>query len=410
MRIQIVALNYAPELTGSGQTIAARAAYLARAGHQVDVVAGFPHYPEWRVHGSYRRRPYQSEVIDGVQVLRCWHHVPSRSYSAGRALIEASFGLTALAAHRLPKPDVTLGSMPILSNGLAAWLIAKRHRVPFGLFVQDLSARAAKQSGMRGAEVLAGPAEQVEAFLARRADRIAIIAEGFRAPLLDYGARPESLQRVPNFTLVSPPSIPRAEVRARLGWPQDRPVVLHSGNMGYKQALEHLVEAARIAQEAGSPVEFVLVGDGNQRVLLQDLVARHQLSNVRFMPLQDEAIFPSMLGAADVLVLSQRATVTDMSLPGKLSTYLASGRPVVAALHEASETARELRRAGADCIVEPDDPPALLAAIDALLGDSDRAAAMGERGQRFALDEFAPSRIEAALDGFIKGLVASPLA
>ncbi|GMU39608.1 MAG: glycosyltransferase WbuB [Chloroflexota bacterium] len=406
MRIQIVSLNFAPERTGTGQTIAARAAYLARAGHQVDVVAGFPHYPEWRVHEGYRRRPYQREVIEGVRVLRCWHHVPSRSHTAGRMLIEASFGLTSLAAHALPRPDVVLGVLPILSDGVAAWLLAKRHRAPFGLLVQDLSARAATQSGMTGAKALAGPAGRVEAFLARRADGVAIIAAGFRAPLLEYGARPERLHLVPNFTPVEAPSIPRAEVRARLGWPQDRPLVLHSGNMGYKQALEHVVEAARLARDAGSATEFVLVGDGNQRAMLQDLVARHHLSNVRFMPLQDASIFPSMLGAADVLVLNQRATVTDMSLPGKLSTYLASGRPVVAAVHEASETARELRRAGADCIVRPEDPAALLAGIEALIAEPARAQALGERGQRFALDEFALPRIEAALDGFIEGLVA----
>jgi colanic acid biosynthesis glycosyl transferase WcaI len=408
MRIQIVALNFAPELTGTGTTITARAAYLAQEGHQVDVVAGFPHYPEWRVHENYRRRLYQTEVIDGVQVLRCWHHVPSRSHSLGRALIEASFGLTSLAAHRLPRPDVVLGAVPILSNGLAAWSVARRYGVPFGLLVQDLSARAATQSGMRGAEVLAGPAGQVEAFLARRADGIAIITEGFRPPLLEYGARPERVHLVPNFILVETPSIPRSEVRARLGWPQDRPVVLHSGNMGYKQALEILVDAARLAQDAGSVTEFVLVGDGNQRAMLRDLVASHRLSNVRFMPLQDESIFPSMLGAADVLVLSQRATVTDMSLPGKLATYLASGRPVVAAVHELSETARELRRAGADCIVNPEDPPALLEAIDAVLADPDRAAEMGAQGQRFALEEYEPSRIGTALDGFIDGLLTSP--
>lgn len=407
MRIQIVSLSFAPELTGTGQTITARAKYLARAGHQVDVVAGFPHYPEWRIHKGYSRRLHQSEALDGVQVLRCWHNVPSRSYSVGRALIEVSFGLSSLAAHKLPRPDVVLGAVPILSNGLAAWLLAKRHRVPFGLFVQDLSARAATQSGMRGAEVLATPAGRVEAFLARRADGIAIITEGFRAPLLDYGASPETLHLVPNFTLVETPSVPRAEVRARLGWPQDRPVVLHSGNMGHKQALEHLVEAAHIARNAGSATEFVLVGDGNQRGMLRDLVARYQLSNVRFMPLQEEAIFPSMLGAADVLILSQRATVTDMALPGKLSTYLASGRPVVAAVHDTSETARELRRSGADCIVKPEDPRALLAAIDGLLGDSDSATAMGQRGQRFAIEEFTPPRIEAALDDFIEGLVAT---
>lgn len=407
MRILIVSCNYAPELTGNGMSVAARAAYLAKAGHQVDVIAGFPHYPEWRVHQGYRRRPYQHEEIDGVNVLRCWHHVPGRSHAAGRALLEMSFGIASLAAHTLTKPDIVLAATPVLSNGLEAWLLSRRYSVPFGWLVQDLSGRAASQSGMKGAKALGRPAERVEGFLARRADGIAILAEGFRAPLLSLGAAPERVHLVPNFTPVEAPSIPRDEVRALLGWPQDRPLVLHSGNMGYKQALEYLIEAARLAKEGGSNAEFVLVGDGNQRTMLEQRVTSSGLSNVRFMPLQDEAIFPSMLGAADVLVLSQRATVTDMALPGKLSTYLASGTPVVAAVHEESETARELRRSGADFIVRPEDPHALLAGIQALLDDKDHATAAGERGQRFALDAYGRPRIEAALDGFIEVLTTT---
>jgi len=405
VRILIVSLNFAPEQTGTGQTVAARAAYLASAGHEVDVVAGFPHYPEWRVHTGYRRRLFQRESISGARLLRCWHHVASRSHTTGRVAIEMSFGLTSLAAHTLPRPDVVLGVTPILSDGITAWLLARRHRVPFGLLVQDLSARAATQSGMTGARALAGPAGRVEAFLARRADGLAVIAEGFRDALLEYGVGPERIHLVPNFTPVERPSIQREQVRGRLGWPLGRPVVLHSGNMGYKQGLENVVEAARLARDAGRPTLFALVGDGNQRAMLEALVARYRLDNVRFFPLQEEALFPSMLGSADVLLLNQRASVTDMSLPGKLATYLASGRPIVAAVHEASETARELRRAGADALVAPENPPALFAAIEVLLADPARAQTLGERGQRFAAEEYSLPRITSALDGFIEGLV-----
>jgi glycosyltransferase involved in cell wall biosynthesis len=100
-----------------------------------------------------------------------------------------------------------------------------------------------------------------------------------------------------------------------------------------------------------------------------------------------------MFAAVEVLLLNQSASVTDMVIPSKLLTYMAAGRPVVAAVTPSSEAAQCIRRAGCGLVVEPENPPALAQAIRRLHGDRELAARLGRQGRLFAERHFASDRI-----------------
>lgn len=152
--------------------------------------------------------------------------------------------------------------------------------------------------------------------------------------------------------------------RKRFGWQEGALVCLHAGNMGHKQGLENIAECGRLAQEQGiSDLHFVLMGDGNQRAYLEELTAKYALLNLEFLPLQPEDDFSNVLAAADILLLYQRAEVSEMALPSKLTSYVATGRPVFAAIERDSEPARELASLRQGILVEPDRPDALLEAL-----------------------------------------------
>ena len=110
----------------------------------------------------------------------------------------------------------------------------------------------------------------------------------------------------------------------------DEQVVLHAGNMGFKQDLENVIAAARLAERGPTPIRLVLMGDGAERKRLERLAG--DLPSVQFLDAQPEDVFMDVLAAADVLVLNERTTVLDMSLPSKITSYFRSGRPVVAAV------------------------------------------------------------------------------
>jgi glycosyltransferase involved in cell wall biosynthesis len=382
--VLVVSTNYAPEHAGIGPYSTQIAEHLAGLGADAHVLAGMPHYPAWRVHEEYRGRWRVRETRAGVTVHRRRHTVPARQTALRRGLFEASvLAHGALAPPRV-RPDVVLSQMPSLAGGVLGAGIARRAGVPHAVVVQDLMGAAAGQSGMSGGGRVASLAGGVEGRVLRSAAVVGVVHESFTGRVAAMGVPRERVRVVPNWTHVRAPGGDRARIRARLGWPEDATVVLHSGNMGLKQGLEVLVEAARLADRDGGPgggVRVVLMGDGHRREHLREL-ARGVESLALLPPAGDEE-FPEVLAAADVLAVTQRASVLDMSLPSKLTSYFTAGRPVVASVAAGSGTAREVERSGAGVVVPPEDPRALLEAVRLLAGDPERCAGLGARGREY---------------------------
>ncbi len=383
MRVLIVGINYRPERTAVGPYTAGLAEHLAARGDDVTVITGLPSYPGWRLMRGTPRRLLATEQRAGVTVVRAAHYIPATQSAARRALYEGTFGLTGLLASlRLGRLDAILGIVPSLSGGILARLTGERLRASYGLLFQDLMGPAARQSGIAGGGAVARATGAAEAWAVAGARVIGVVAETFAPYLVSVGVEPGRIRHVPNWARLVPPALSAEETRHRFGWTDDRQVVLHAGNMGLKQGLEQVVEAARLAAERGEPVRFVLAGGGSQAGALRAMGAG--LPTLDFLPVQPDGLHASLLAAADVLLLSERATQLDMSLPSKLTSYFAAGRPIVAAIPPAGPSAREVERAGAGVTVPAGDPGAILDALAHLRADAPTAARLAAAGPPFA--------------------------
>lgn len=389
-RVLVVGINYAPEHTGIAPYTTQACDHLAAQGHQVLALAGVPHYPHWTVAAEYGRRLRVEEQRGGVQVRRLRHTVPQTQSARSRATYEATFGAQVLA-QRLPwTPDVVLAVVPSLFGAAAAGVLARRAGVPLVVWVQDLMGPAAAQSGIAGGGRIAGVTTVLEKRLLCTASQVALVSAAFQPYVEAAGVSAERIYVVPNWTHVAASTGVRAAVRARLGWGEDEIVGLHSGNLGLKQGLENIVEAARLA---GPPVRFVLMGDGNQRVELERLGAG--VAALTFLPPADSADFPDILAAADVLLVNERGSAVDMSLPSKLTSYFSAGVPVVAAVPAGGGTAAEVDRSGGGCRVAPEEPAALLEAVQSLGQEEAERARLGAAGRRHAEEHLSAA---ASLD------------
>jgi len=392
--VLIIGINYRPETTGIAPYTAEFAEHMAEEGHRVTVLTAFPHYPAWRLEkGETRLRA--EETLDGVRVLRRRHYIPPSQSALRRAVYEGTFLLHALLS-RPERPDVVFGVIPSLSGGLLARLFAARARSPYGLIFQDTMAPAARQSGIGGGAQVAGMTARLEQWVTSRAKTIAIASESFRRYLRELGVDERRILDFPNWSHLGSPTEERSLTRSRLGWPDDCTVVLHAGNMGLKQGLHQVVEAARRADALRSNVLFVLMGEGSQR---SDLEAQaRDVERLRFLPFQPDDEVPNVLHAADILLVSERATVIDMSLPSKLTSYFAAGRPIVAAIPRDGSTAAEVARSGAGIVVPIDDPDELNLAIARLQEDAELAARLGASGRRYAATALDPGTARSRMD------------
>jgi colanic acid biosynthesis glycosyl transferase WcaI len=383
-RLLLFGINYAPEQTGAGVVTTSFTEELADVGWDVEVVTGIPHYPSWRP-GSVPR--------DGdtgrIRIHRRRHYVPRTQTASRRAAYELSWLCSALPDVLVRRrPDVVLGIVPSLSGAALAATAAARYRVPYALLFFDLMGRAAEQSGLPGGEGVSRVVKAVELALARRAARIGVVGEGFHDYLLEGGLESEKIGRIVmggrDRAGDQLDEVERREVvRERLGWPAEVFVILYSGSIGYKQALETVIDAAGLAR-SDSRMRFVFQGDGNQRAELEARARELKLENVEFRTLVSQAELPSVLAAADVLVLHQRATVRNMAYPSKLASYFESGSPVIAAVSPDDAVAHELTAAGVAVVVAPESPAELLSSIVDLRADPQRARSLAAAARRYS--------------------------
>jgi glycosyltransferase involved in cell wall biosynthesis len=269
--------------------------------------------------------------------------------------------------------------------------------------VQDLIGNAASQSGTTSSK-LGAIIARAEYWLLRRAHLLGVITPRFGEIAIEHGVSPRVVRDLPNFSHVMASTASRDEARELLGWPKDRYLVVHTGNIGKKQGLDVVPHAARLLQAGDNDVEFVLVGDGNQREAVETAAA--ECRNVRFVGLLREDEYPLALRAADLLLLCERPGVLEMSLPSKLTSYVTSGRPILAAVQSGGITATYVTDHHIAEVVDPGDPAALVSGVAALRGDAplaDRLVAQAATVAR-GLDVSIASRRYAA---FIHELAGS---
>lgn len=388
MKILVWGINYAPEATGIGPCNTALCEHLRAAGHEVEMVTTFSYYPAWKKRPEDRRVIWRSEMINGVPVHRCWHYVPSQVRWWRRIIHEATFVLTSLPrVLTRPRPDVLVTISPPLLLGPASWLVSLLRRTRYVFHVQDLQPDAALGVGMLRDNAFTRTLYAVEAFAYRHAWRVSGISRGMLAAFSSKGVAPEKQLYFPNgIRLETPPA--REAFRARHGFAKSDFLAVYSGNIGVKQGVQHLVNAARHIRDRR--IRLVICGDGAQRHLIEAGAAG--LENVRLLPLLPDSEYREMLADCDIAVIPQLAGSGRAFFPSKLLNPLAYGRPILSVADTDSELARAMAEGGFGCNVLPGQEEALAATMEKLADNPEQLAAWGEAGREWVA-QFEQSRV-----------------
>jgi colanic acid biosynthesis glycosyl transferase WcaI len=403
VHVLIVGLNFYPELTGIGKYTGELAAYLAGRGHAVRVITTPPYYPHWKIQNGHRAWRYQKESWQGVEIQRCPLWVPRRPRGLTRLLHLATFAFSSLPAlmAQLPwKPDVVLCIAPALMNAPFVLAFARLRRARAWLHIQDFELDASVNLKMLpGRQFFYPLAQALERFILTHFAQVSTISDNMRLLCIQKGVQPERAFLLPNWVdtkKIHPLSV-SASLRSDLNIPPQSFVALYHGNMGRKQGLEVLLETARLLKSRPE-ILFVLCGEGSaKRELVESAAA---LPNVRFLELQPEEKLNELVNLADAHLLPQLANAADLVMPSKLTTMLASGKPVIAGAYPGTQISRMLDTIG--MVIQPENSAALAEALIRLyenpierlrLGNLSRAYACGHLDKEIIL-----SRLNASLD------------
>jgi colanic acid biosynthesis glycosyl transferase WcaI len=405
MRILHLGINYWPDETGIAPFNTLRCEYLASCGHEVAALTAFPYYPQWRVPVEYRRRIYVREERNGVALIRTWMYVPGKATSFKRVMHEASFSLSViLSAISKSRPDVIFAVSPPLPLTISARILSRLWGIPYVLHIEDLQPDAAVDLGMLRTGRLTDALYALERDAYRGAALVSTLNDAMARRIRAKGIAADKTAIIPHgadtelYGVLG--KVDRLRFREIHGL-QGKFLVVHAGNMGVKQGLEVIIDAAGRSRE-NSELMYLLVGDGANRPALERRAASENLSNVRFLPQLPRSEFHELLATADLSLVTQQRAVADILFPSKVETLMAVGQPIVASLGGASTVADVLRKSGAGEVVRPEDPSALLNAILSLKRDPDRRALMASRGQAYAREHWNRA---AALDSMESSLM-----
>jgi len=388
-RVLLVTTNYWPEPTGIAVYTTDLTESLSTHGHQVSVLTSLPHYPWWKVPKEFAHLAEGTGSHNNVLVIRANHLIPTKMNALLRMRFESSlwWNLRRLSKTILGNDfNVVIACIPTVAAGIVGKRIAKNLGIPFGLIVQDLSGAGAKQSGLRGGAVISKIAHLVEGKALHGAKSLVVVSPAMRDVVMALGVPAERITQITNYSARAIALIDKTSARAKFGWASNDFVVIHTGNMGAKQDLENVVRAAD-ALAGESRIKIYLVGHGNQEANLKVLCAGK--SKIAVIPAVSDADYSGLLSAADLLLVNERSTQMEMSLPSKLTSYLYSERPVIAAVPRGGATWKFLD--GVAELVEAGDPHALASNIEELSRNQSRLDELAKLGSAFAVKNLDPA-------------------
>ncbi len=397
MKILVVCQHYWPEnfrVTEICEALAAR-------GHQVTALVGLPNYPSGVVPVEYRHFRNRRQIRNGVEIRRCFE-IGRRPGKLGLAVNYVSYMTSATVKALLLRRDYDViyaySTSPVLMSLPAAVLRCFTSK-KLMIYVLDIWPACLAAMNVGEDALLYRFMKRVSRWVYRRADMLIYSSKRFQGYLRDvHGIEVPDAQYMPQFA----DDVFRAPLP--LGPASDGINLVFAGNIGKVQAVEVLIRSAALLRDL--PIRWHIVGDGSNEAACRELAAKLALGETVVFygrrPLED---MPAFYAMADAMLVSMRDDISvNDTLPGKVQSYMAAGKPVLGSI--AGETAYVIEQAGCGFCAPPDDPEAFAQVVRRFLSCEDREA-MGKRGRAYYDAHFTKrdhmDRLEALLTSLAGG-------
>ncbi len=389
MQILILSQWFQPEPFYKGVSFATE---LVKMGHEVEVLTGFPNYPEGKLYDGYKIKFFQREMIGGIPVIHVPLYPSHDSNSIKRILNYTSFALSAsLPGFFLVKrPDVIYVYHPPATIGLPALFLHLLHRVPFVYDIQDLWPDTLAASGMLDNSAALWMVEKWCGLIYSQAAKIVVLSPGFREMLIRRGVPEYKIEVIYNWCEDNKiqATVRNEDLARELGM-AGRFNVVFAGTMGKAQALDAVLEAALLLRNWLPKIQFVFVGGGIDVGRLKEKTIKQGSTNVRFLSRRPSSEIGDILNLADVLLVHLKDDpLFRITIPSKAQAYMAAGRPILMGVK--GDAAALVEKAGAGMTCTPEDPQDIADVVEKFYNMTrEKLDLMGHNGKMFYEQELS---------------------
>ncbi|MCG8670495.1 MAG: glycosyltransferase family 4 protein [Pseudomonadales bacterium] len=379
---------------------------LIERGHKVTVLTGLPNYPEGSVYEDYKSNPASYSNFHGAEIVRV-PMVARGSNNLSLILNYISFLVSAsvigLWRVRSSKFDVVFSYAvsPILSS-IPAVLLGKRKGIPVYIWVLDLWPETLKAVGVVKSKKVLDLVGVVVRWVYDRCDYILMQSRAFEKSVLRYSsdsADPGRLIYFPSWA--EDDFLGEISTESAILKPDSKVfTIVFAGNLGEAQDFPAVLDAVEATKHL--PVRWVFVGDGRMTDWIKSEVATRQLENVLLPGRHPVSAMPPLFKAADALLVSLKTNeIFGMTIPGKVQTYLASGKPILAMID--GEASKVVRESGAGLSCPSGDSQGLADIVQELveMSPTDREK-MGSYGTTYYKEHFAKKSVMDKLEDLFR--------
>ena len=349
MKILVICQHYYPETF----RITDICEELVKRGNDVFVVTGYPEYPEGVIYDGYRDKKHADEVVNGVKIHRCFT-IGRKGGVFKRVLNYYSYALSSVGYVKKLKEkfDVVLVNQlsPVMMAN-AGVTYSKKNKVPLVTYVLDLWPASLSAGNISDKSIIYKHYHKVSKKIYRAADKLLVSSQTFVDYLEEqFGINREKIIYFPQY---SEDCFNARECEKRMG---DTIDLMFAGNVGKVQSIDTIIEAAKKCSDIKN-LHWHIVGDG---VALQDckIKAEQEKVPVLFHGRQPLEKMPEYYAMADAMLVTMvKDSFLSLTLPGKVQTYMAAGKPIIGAID--GEASSVIQKAECGFCGESEDATAL---------------------------------------------------
>lgn len=407
MHILFLTDNFPPEVNApASRTFEHCREWVAR-GAKVTVITCAPNFPKGKVFNGYENRLRQSEVMDGIRVIRVWTYITANEGFTKRVLDYVSFMLTGtVAALFVRNVDVVVGTSPQFFTACAAWMVGKLKRVPWVFELRDIWPESIKAVGAMQDSLAIRVLERIELFLYRHASRIVAVTHAFKDSLIRRGIDGSKIDVITNGVDLSNFSpLPKdADLSAELGL-NGCFVAGYIGTHGLAHGLETLLAAAQTLQQVpgAEDIRILFLGDGAKKAELVESARNRGVRNVLFVASVPKDQVPRYWSLLDVSIIHLRKTDLFTSvIPSKLFECMGMGIPVLHGVAGESAVIVQTEQVGE--VFESDNAQQLVDALLKLRADETRFKSYQANGLS-AAKRYDRKQLATKMHGILKKVI-----
>lgn len=393
MKILVISQYYDPEPF----RIADICQELVKRGHDVTVVTGVPNYPEGVTYPGYEKGKKRHEVLDGVKVHRCFT-IPRKTGAIYRLLNYYSYALSASGYVRKLPGDfdvVFVNQLSPVMMGWAGMAYSKKYGKPLLMYCLDLWPESLTAGGIARGSLLYRIFHRISKKIYTRMDKILVTSRLFTGYLREqFGISEKKLGYLPQYAEALFEALPPVEKEAGYHFTL-------AGNLGEVQSVQTVLEAAALLKEDSATIH--IVGGGSDLERLQKLAEDMELDNVIFHGRRPLEQMPEFYAEADAMLVTMKADpVLSLTLPGKVQSYMAAGKPIIGAID--GETAAVIEEADCGFCGKAEDACALAENIRKFMA-CDHKAQLGQNARAYYEKWFDKNLFMDSLEQEMKALL-----